>query len=380
MISLSTLRTAGVSALLLLLLAYPSHASAILYSFESPDSNYYRVLPGTETGEYWIVSRGEGLQLITVDENGIWQLEGMYGYGQYDAIGPDYRNRIYCTGLPGLNSGISVFNCSQQQRDVEDTLILGADYPLNCLALSPDQSSLYVVGYDWPRIGECGSPLDVGAHLDSGIIWQIDLNTMTINDQNITAALPENVFYVDNPSGPDKLYVSTEQGMIYNNKILCVTDVLLASGMSRQSQIYSPVIFEQYRNDFLQWSDDPPRIAMLCNEDVDLEEEQYHAGIVLIDPQTDEVVDWLIITDETGLEFGVQHACISDVHPGVVYISTNVASPFDLMAIDYDTGEVLDKLDTPQGFHSQFIYETPDGLLIVTGGTSGKILIIDPEG
>jgi len=44
-----------------------------------------------------------------------------------------------------------------------------------------------------------------------------------------------------------------------------------------------------------------------------------------------------------------------------------------------NTGEIIETIETVEGFTSQFIYETPDGLLIVTGGDSEKILIIDPS-
>ncbi len=80
-----------------------------------------------------------------------------------------------------------------------------------------------------------------------------------------------------------------------------------------------------------------------------------------------------------GREYGVSHACKSNVFLCEVYVTPSTAAPRELFVVDTDLGTIVDTIPLPEDFLPQFIYQTPDGRLIVTGGASGKIAIIDPS-
>jgi len=117
---------------------------------------------------------------------------------------------------------------------------------------------------------------------------------------------------------------------------------------------------------------------MCCNVDDWIGEPEYMAGFWIINTELAEVVDRLTI-DYGGRIVGVRHACVSSIDPCVVYVNPDLAYVPDLLAIDHDSGDVLWTIPLVEDFKPEFIYEIPDGRLIVTGGTSGKILIIDPS-
>jgi hypothetical protein len=355
-----------------------AHASAIVELLDIPGSTPCRILDGSQVGEYWIVDPGDGLRLLSEDQQGNWSCSDLYGDHLYDAAGPDYRNRIYCTFYSlSSGSGVYVFDC--EQRAIVDSVVLGADYPLSGLALSADGDSLFVLGCDWPRVGVVGgSWIDSGAHPDSGILWQIDLDSLSVVEQQSTSALPETIYYAETSSGPDKLLVSTQSIFGHAGDVVLLTDVFeVVEGLPKETRILSPFCLGPFSPDTFDWSDEDYLVAMCSNIHPKIEEEQYRAGIWLIDPDLSQVVNYITITDGDGRQFGAHHACASAVNPCVIFISTDYESPYDLYAVDRDTGEIIAPVGTLSGFKSEFLYETPDGLLIVTGGTCGKILIID---
>ena len=228
---------------------------------------------------------------------------------------------------------------------------------------------------DWPRLGESGDPFDSAFHADTGILWEIDTSTLQIVDQGITGALPETIFCTDSSS----LLVSAHQHHRLNWSSTSMVDIILRQrGLPRTSQIRcawpgsSP-----YTWDFLPWSDEAPLVAMCCGIDPSMNDPDYMAGLWIIDTDLAQVVNRLTIT-YNGRSLGVMHACISQVISGSVYVVPWLATTVQLYVIDKDTGVVTGTIPLPSGFNAEFVYEISDGRLIVTGGESGKILIIDP--
>ena len=193
-----------------LLLPGLAFASAIITQIPTPDRYPYRIFDGTEDDSYWIVTISGGLMLLERDASGYWTTtEYPIGYVS-DAAGPDSRGWLHCSCyIPETGAMYLIFDCTQ--KVVHQSILLGSDYQLSGVCLSPDETSAFVLGMDWPRIGEIGgSYIESGAHPDSGILWRIDLNTLTVADQGITAALPSTIYYAETTSGPGKILVSTK--------------------------------------------------------------------------------------------------------------------------------------------------------------------------
>ena len=133
-------------------------------------------------------------------------------------------------------------------------------------------------------------------------------------------------------------------------------------------------------NDLCKWSDTEPLIA-LCNKQIDKDPEgpEYGHSLTIINTDTNTAVQQFTILDESGNMRGIEHALVSHVHPGIAYLSLGFGGPTASIAvIDYSTGSVIQYIKSGLVFMPYFIHELPDGRLIVTGGESGKILIIDP--
>ena len=83
-----------------------------------------------------------------------------------------------------------------------------------------------------------------------------------------------------------------------------------------------------------------------------------------------------------GIGWGIISVTPSTVYPGLAYTAPAQWDPStnaNIGIIQKATGQLVRMIDTDdEAFSPQFIYEIPDGRLIVTGGESHKILIIDP--
>ena len=366
----------AISMFGLLLCPSAGLGSTILNTIYAPNTEFYRVLAGTQPDQYWVVDSGAGLRLLAQDQLGNWSLSNDYGCPLYDAVGPNQQGLIFTSsGLQDSSSGLCIFNSSS--RTVVDSVSLGPDYPIRSLCISSDGGYVYMLGWDWPRVGQSGSFFDSGGHRDSGIIWKIDTSTFAVVDQGITAALPETIFYADSESGP-RLFVSTQEIAAWNTSMASAVDIISsARGLPRENQMLSPRNTEDDRNDFIKWSDTEPLVAMCCGVDTYMHDPQYMAGLWIINTDLAQVVNRLTITFN-GRIYGVRHACVSRVYPSDVDIVPDIGTPEELFIIDKDTGAVTGTIPLPTGFNAEFIYEIPYGRLIVTGGESGKILIIDP--
>ena len=369
-------------AFCILLQAKIAGASTILQTVDIPGSYVFRILGGSQPDEYWIVDVASGLRLLYQDALGHWACSAPYGNHLQDATGPDSQGRIYCTDYSAsTGSYIWVFDCNQ--RSVISTIYLGPDYPLRGLCLSPDESSLFVLGYNWPRIGQHYSGFIASAgHPDAGIVWQIDTATGTIVDQGVCDALPETIFCASSEEGPDRLFISTQTTAASDQSAESSINVLsVERGLPRLSRIWALASLMPYRLDFLKWSTTDSYIAAISGADDSdpLPGNQY--AIIIIDSSTGSVVNRLSYSWNGHIQ-GINHAFLSQVDPSKLYASINLISPtghssIPIAVLDHDTGALLDTI--PVGdVDAQFIYEMPDGKLIVTTGKDGKILIIDP--
>jgi DNA-binding beta-propeller fold protein YncE len=149
-------------------------------------------------------------------------------------------------------------------------------------------------------------------------------------------------------------------------------------GFPRLAQYLTTHTYAKYANDFFEWSDYEHSAAMCVVSTEDWEGyEEYNFGLWIIDTETNEVVDKIQVVDEEGNNVGVCHGILSEVYPGRVYLALAYALNNSVIAIDHDTSELIESLPTGGGY-VDFLYELPDGRLIVTKGEAGEILIIDP--
>jgi hypothetical protein len=366
------------SALILFMLLTPgATASSILQTLAVPGSEPYRILSGVQANEYWIVVHGVGLVLLYQNGQGAWALSSPYGDHLYDATGPDSNGRIFCSAFNETDgSYVWVFDCSQ--RAIISRITLGADYPLAGLCLSPDESSLFVLGDDWPRLGQPGgSFIESLGHPDAGIVWQIDTATGVIVDRGACAALPETIYYAQCETGPDKLFISSETTAADSSTAVSALDVLnVERGFPRQTVIWTQASLMPYCIDVLNWSATEPLIAAMCPADNYDSNPDGHYAIWIIDPTSGSVVSRLQLT-WNGIVCGLNHACLSQASPCNMYASIFLTGHCPIAVIDRDTGALVNTI--PVGdVDAQFIYEMPNDNLIVTTGKDGKILIIDP--
>jgi hypothetical protein len=361
----------------------PVAASTVLNTLIIPDSRTYRILPGNQD-EYWVCDARNGLIKLTEDQQGNW-LYNQYDVGFVeDATGPDSFNHIYLSYWGGGgNAGVCVFDCNS--LTVIGNLTLGADYVITGITLSADGSKLFVLGWDWPRIAEPYSESDAIAHPDSGIIWVIDTTTLQIIDQNSTVEFPYTIFYAEptNQSLTDALIVSCAgtwhiPGGIGRLSTVDIHDTVC--DLPQLAEIITDGQVGWYTNDIIKWSNYEPLVAVL-GADVTQNNNwtHYGAAVWVINSESRQIVQRLTITDSIGLKQGIRHAVISECNPGVVYGSmSGLRDTISILAFDQYSGALIQEIPAIPGFYSEFIYELCDGRLIVTGGDTGKILIIDP--
>jgi len=366
----------------LFLLFCTSVSAEIICEIPLTDREPDRILESPQSGEYWVVMRANGLLRLSEDENGNWSTEEYVIIPIYDATGPDANGLLYLSFADYGQSGVYVFDCATHQ--IVDTVTLGTDYPMRGLTLSNDETKLYVLGWDWPRVGELnGGWVETTVHRDSGIVWEIDTDTKEVTDQAPVSALPETIHY----TSCDTLLVYSEEVHyrfdISPDTAVAMIDVLqIEPRLGRITQIETLFGGMYYENDFIEWSPEDSQIAMFASllDWTWQGDERYISGVWVIDSETNEVVDTLRILDEREVETYVEHGVVSETSPGIVYITTQN----DVLKVDKQSGAVIEDIDCGHGIITKFICETPDGLLIVTaheyeqGVESGKILIIDP--
>ena len=110
-----------------------------------PGSKLYRIFRDPLPNRYWILNLGSGLVLLTETSPGSWSTD-VFPIGDVrDFCGPDSQGNLHCS-FGGNPAGIYVFNTSTQS--VQRTIPLDR-YP-RALALSPDETKLYLSAYESP--------------------------------------------------------------------------------------------------------------------------------------------------------------------------------------------------------------------------------------
>jgi hypothetical protein len=358
------------------LITFPLHANTIT-EIQVPSHKVYRILEYSPLNTYWIVSQPYGLICLSEDQNEEWQYIGYPTPYIYDATGPDSNGIIYLTYVNGDETGVYLFSCIS--RSIEDSIILGTDYALTGLCLSNDETRLYVIGYDWPRIGEYGGAGETTVHRDSGLLWEIDTTTLEVLDQCHVSALPETIYYTDSNT---LLIDNQEEHYCFNIGPDCeetfIDVITLESRLSRIAQIPSITTVCQYYRDIIRWSDEEHLVALI-NAGVDYyrtDNEKYDDAIWIINTDTNEVVYSIEVLYEGTSNYGIylSHAIVSSYYYDTVYGSIGQF----VYKIDKETGEVCEIYDCGDGIFTEFIHEMPDGRLIVTCGENETICIIDP--
>jgi DNA-binding beta-propeller fold protein YncE len=371
--------------------AYLTKASKFSVLF-IPSGAPYRILPGSSQNSYWVVNREHGLVFVSKGIGGIW-FYSLYNIGRvFDATGPDSNGLIYCsfTDLaPSYPCGVYVFD--SVSRTVVDTISL--DRMPSGLSLSSDGQNLYVAAWGWPLPDEPYNEGDAVSHPDSGIIWKIDVATRQIIAATSVGALPSTIYTFPSDRG-DRLIVSQHQivfvettgsTMHYiegeNNQI----DIVDATSFTRIAQLDSPWNrVDNYSYTMLDWADG---VVAVCCPAVSYEIQghpELQDGIWLVDPVSATVVNRVHITDGNGVAVGAFHAVVSQTYPSQAYVSLAAfQSPSqpsgDILVVDYPSGQYIRSIDiTGSGCLPFFMQELSDGNLMVTGGETGKILIIDP--
>ncbi len=377
-------KTFLISSAFLAGLWFPNHAQSaeILSEILTQDSKPYRILQGSASNEFWVVDERAGLILLVENPPGSWTQEPFAVGHVADAVGPDSDGLLYCSSfVTGLGSVVQVFDTASRQ--ITNTLFLGQDYILTGLALSTDQDKLYVLGWDWPRAGQFGGWVEIPGHPDEGLIWEIDTATLAVSpDVAMVGSMPQTIYYAEGDDY-DKLYLYTGEHGPLGGWLAGWVDVIgLIRGFPRVARISTSSVSDYpYVNDLIKWSDTDP-FMVICNRCVDrlTGYPEYSQGIWIVNTDTDSVVQRFTILDSDGHVRGVKHACVSQVHPGTAYLSLGFGGPAaEIAVIDCSTGQVIDSIRADRVFTPEFIYELPDGRLIVTGGRTSNILIIDPE-
>jgi hypothetical protein len=365
-------------------------ASAIMLTITTPlvassvqvipiaDGQLYRIIPGVQSGEFWIVNKGTGL-IRLVESGGIWQTEDLAIDHMYDACGPDSRGNIYCSCRPCESGcGIAIFDTMETPPSVIENIPLqNGSYGA---VLSPDEDFLYSIGCTWAGWGG-----ESRTHRDTGIIRGIDLTSPTYDvfDQGITAALPETMYYAAFETGTDKLFVFCSERFPVEPPEASTLDVLLVEiGFPRASQIPVSTADYYYCNAIIEWPYGDHLIA-ICNSFISTYwglESNLH-GLWIIDTETNEVVDTYEVLNSYGSSVGVSHSVVSQVYPDRVYIAPGTGGRADeIIIFDTQSNAAVDWIDLPDGEVPFFLHELDDGRLIATTGTAQSILIIDPEG
>jgi len=344
------------------------------------DTKNKRILYDNNINGYWVASWPHGLILLTEDQPGQWSYQRYILDWVYDICGPDSNGYLYCTHwrLPE-DSGIYVFNT------ITRTVVYDIDpfpgHKLTGLTLNQDETRLYVLGRTSSQ--SWGSWMEP----DTGIVFEIDITSPTydILDQGITSALPSTIYYSESNTGPDKLVIYCIQMNHYTEYRRvpeCRTDIIEVSpGLPRVAQLRTSFQGSKpFYNDMIKWSDDPPLVALL-NMQAWFAYHEYpdvYSSILILNTDTHEIVNRINLYGDTGGLQGASHGVISNVYPGWVYFTIG-SSGGEVNIIDYNTGSFIKRIPFPTDIKPDFLCETPDGRLIVTGFKDDRIFIVDPS-
>ena len=359
-----------------------------------PDAKLVRILPDPVPNRYWVVDKFSGLILLSQPQppDGPWDWQ-KYPIGPViDAAGPDSQGRLYCSFSDYKTiKGVHIFDCAS--ASVIDTIDL--DYLPRALALSSDEARLYVVAYGWPSFGQFPDESLADMHPDSGLLLEIDIATKAVLRSAATGALPETVHYIK-CGEVERVLVGTGEGHTVSEPgefgYACgksaPVDIFDISTLTRlEPRIYVQYGWSSYRNAMLDWTFNGCYVAICCYFPFRAPDRpEMDDAIWIIDPVTNSVVDTFTIRDLEGNVVGAQSAIISSVHEDRVYVAMGMThqatvnpGPWDrIYIIDPYSGETLDAIDT-EWQASVFIFEIPDGRLLVSCDKSGDILVLDPD-
>jgi hypothetical protein len=348
----------------------------------------YKILPDVTYNQYWIVNVEHGLIRLWESSPDNWNAEYFSIEGMSDAVGPDENDNLYLS-IAGYDPSIKTFNTIT--RSVTRSVPLQL-YATN-LTFSQDQQHLYVCAWVWPALGESWSIIDGGSHRDSGRILDFDIATGTIVRTAIVGAMPETVYLTPYNS----LLVSTEEDMIVlgdqgihfaddpNSELVYdilgseeYVDIVDINRFERIDRFTCDRSIHDFCNTFTPWSEDGRYVAM-CNPELANipSRPAFMSNIWIIDTLTNTISS----TIQAGSGFGLISVTPSTLQPGLAYAAHGQwdSSNFSNIAIIQKyTGQLISMIDAGEVFQPQFIHELADDRIIVTGGESHKILIIDP--
>jgi len=329
-----------------------------------------RILPDNESNRFWVVFRLVGVYLLTEDSAGDWGIELVPNDDLVDAAGPTSDGLIYCTAVsdaPDYERYIAIFDTNSKQ--FVDTIDLPWDYPIRPIALSEDEDTLYVTAGTNQEHATSDRPVPV----DSGLLIEIDIASESVvrmasiqpwansifvwNDQVILVSCD---FWQHAWDPTDSL-----------EEFKSVVDIVAVGSFTRTSEIYCGGALERDTNDFIAW--DESHVALL-NEWLygDLEDPQFGYGIWLINPLTGAVDGTVRVNDVYGFSRGVRHACISRARENTLYLTPGTINQEE-PTFDYSVlvtgldGNYIDRGPLPENFVPQYIVETDDCKLVVTG-------------
>jgi hypothetical protein len=359
-----------------------------------PDGELNRIIPDPQHNRYWVVDESNGLVLLNEPNppGGTWNWQKFPIGPVIDAAGPDTQGRLYCSFTDYKTiKGIFIFDCAS--ASVIDTIAL--DYAPRGLVLSSDETRLYVVSYTWPQFGDYPNKTFADMHPETGLLLEIDIANKTVLRSVATGAMPETVYYTK--CGEDeRVVVGTNEmrtvsgpgefGFAYGGS--APHDVFdLATFNRLEPRIYAPYQYSDYSNIIVSW---PSRCcaAICCPYPFRVPgSPEMDDAIWIIDPITNTVVDTFTIKDLNGNVVGAGDAIVSSVYENRVYVAmgaydsttVNPGTGDWILIINPDTGETLDAINTGGEFqYPYFMYEMPDGRLLISCDGAGRMLVIEP--
>ncbi len=345
-----------------------------------------RILPDNEPNRYWIVVWLEGLYLLTEGPQGSWAMELVPNDDLVDAAGPTADGLIYCSAesdAPEYESYVAVFDTTQAV--FVEPIDMPWDYATGPIALSSDEDRLYIAAGNSDKYATSDRPVPV----DSGLLIEIDiasecvLRTASIqpwansifvwNDESILLSCD---FWQHAWDPTDSL-----------EEAKSVVDIVSVDSFTRITEIYCGGVWHRDTNDFIAW--DESDVALL-NEWLygDLEDPQFGYGIWLINPLTGAIDGTVRVNDVYGFSRGVRHAWISRVREDTLYVAPGTMNQVEptvdhsVLVTDLD-GNYIDRGALPERFRPQYIVETDDCKLVVTGtedrvgGDVDKVFILE---
>jgi DNA-binding beta-propeller fold protein YncE len=260
-------------------------------------------------------------------------------------------------------------------------------YP-SALVLSSDETKLYLCAFAWPAIGEGFRWGNTGAsHADTGRVFEINLSTKNILRTVNVGALPQSIYLTPY----NTLLVSTDEEypiveptspeVLLHTGAFEYLDIIAIPAFQRTARIECNSYPEYFTNTFSPWSDDGRYVAMCNPESFYLPSHPaFNDGIWVIDSYSGAVTSTINIAIGD-YRYGARSLIVSHVCDGEAYVALNQCGNSNanrIAVVDHATGDCLGSLDTGTEITPVFMHELPDGRLIVTGGASGKIAIIDP--